>query len=435
MATPSKREEMVNNGAVGQAIALLAAGEVQDRASTLGLLHILTSEKQNAAFDQAREQLLSAKSAPPHAPVNVLPILWSSLGGESNSGEQAACGILKNLCDAKSTQRSRDSVVKLMASGTELISVVKDGRTLGARSDAVATICMCLGAPGDPEKQQQHAAHTDDLKRRLGKLGCLDSVMALLSDEELLAAGVVAAPGAAPDQPGPGITAAQRESYGAIIVSAAQCLEQLSSVKENKLRLLQTGGIDVLSSILRRRGLPLQATSHAAGTLHSLMLPLDGDIRDEEMDDRLEKITSCGAIPQLLRIIGGGGDEGGGGGGGGGAGAKKKGKKKKGKKEPPLPPGMAEAQRSATGCLRQLSLLKANKLLIAEHGGIPPIVPLLDAKDEQTRANANGLLLSLGMEPSNRDLMKKAKVPDYITGICSYVGSTALDNAFAIQVM
>ena len=408
---------MVNNGAVGQAMALLACGEVQDRASTLGLLHILSSEKQNVAFDQAREQLLSVKSAPPHAPVNILPILWTSLGGESNSGEQAACGILKNLCDAKSSQRSRDAVIKLLQTGTELINVVKEGRTLGARSDAVATIGMCLSSSGEH-------SNTDDLKRRLGKLGCLDSVMALLSDETL-AAGMADSPESDPSA----VSAAQRESYGQILVSAAQCLEQLASVKENKLRLLQSGGIDVLSSVLRRHGLPLEAISHAAGTLHLLMLPLDGDIRDDEMDERLEKITSCGTIPQLLRIIGGGDVDGGEGGGEGGG--KKKAKKKKGKKDPPLPPGMAEAQRSATGCLRQLSILKANKLLIAEHGGIPPIVPLLDAKDEQTRANANGLLLSLGMEPSNRDIMKQSKVPDYITGICSYVGS----SSFPIQVM
>ena len=66
-------------------------------------------------------------------------------------------------------------------------------------------------------------------------------------------------------------------------------------------------------------------------------------------------------------------------------------------------------------------------------------VPLsVDEALEQAGGSARyqrRLLLSLGMEPSNRDLMKKAKVPDYITGICSYVGSTALDNAFAIQVM
>ena len=86
VSTPSKREEMVNNGAVGQAMALLAVGEVKDRASTLGLLHVLSSPAGNNAFEAAREQLLLVRSAPPHAPVNFLPILWSCLGGESNSG-------------------------------------------------------------------------------------------------------------------------------------------------------------------------------------------------------------------------------------------------------------------------------------------------------------------------------------------------------------
>ena len=403
VATPSKREEMVNNGAVGQAMALLGAGDVKDRASSIGLLHMLVSPTHNTLFEQAREQLLSVKAAPPHAPVNVLPILWSCLCGESNSGEQSACGIFKNLCDSKSTQKARDSVIKLMQTGNELVNVIKEGRSLRARSDAVATVGMCLSTGGAD-------ASSDELKKKLGRLRCMDAVMSLLSEEDVLK---------------------DKENSAEVLVNAAQCLEQLTSVKENKIRMLNSGGIDVLSSVLQRRGLPLEAISHTAGTLHSLMLPLEGDIRDDEMDERLMKITRCGAIPQLLRICSGDTGAAGDAKGGAGSGGKKpKGKKKGKKKDPPLPPGMAEAQRSATGCLRQLSLLKSNKILIAEAGGIRHIVPLLEAKDEQTRANANGLLLSLGMEPGNREIMRASKVPDYICGICNYVGTAALDNAF-----
>jgi len=129
----------------------------------------------------------------------------------------------------------------------------------------------------------------------------------------------------------------------------------------------------------------------------------------KDLEEQVKLVANAGAIPALVGLCkgpGGAEEEGG------------KKKKKKGK-EPPLPPGMAEAQASAAGCLRHLSLFEENRKVIVAAGGVPIFAKLLESKQRETRLHAQGTLLNLGADNASYDPMIAAKVPEHITVLSS----------------
>lgn len=95
---------------------------------------------------------------------------------------------------------------------------------------------------------------------------------------------------------------------------------------------------------------------------------------------------------------------------------KKSKKKPKKKKKAKLEPGMAEAQTSATGVLRLLSLGDQHKMPMVELGAIRYLLPLMDQKLQQPRWNSRQTLLNLAIHPNALPVMQLYKVPDFIHG-------------------
>ena len=73
----------------------------------------------------------------------------------------------------------------------------------------------------------------------------------------------------------------------------------------------------------------------------------------------------------------------------------------------------------ASGVLRHVSLLEEARAQMRELGGVLAMANLLNSKVTETRAHAQGTLLSLGMDVDAEPLLETAKVPEYITHLSS----------------
>lgn len=83
----------------------------------------------------------------------------------------------------------------------------------------------------------------------------------------------------------------------------------------------------------------------------------------------------------------------------GGAGGKKK--KKKGKKQP-VPPGLEDGQRYATGCLRVMALKKELREEMMGAGILRYTAALMMSKNHKARWHARNIILALASDEENR---------------------------------
>ncbi|KAK3248911.1 hypothetical protein CYMTET_41643 [Cymbomonas tetramitiformis] len=354
------------------------------------------------------------------------------------AGVQGRPGVMKELL-------ARDNL--------RIIQVLAHSLSAQARSDSALCLKRCISvATGD-------AATAEQLKQRLIDNACVESCV------EVLATG------------GASCTSAVKQFSSIMVENIAALLHKLIQNEQAKQIAISCDCIQVLSKLiageLKLAGeITLMAKASAAGCLCLLtvpqgfqtdlmdtisqfvrMQPPNGDksasgsaqLSDEAMPEtwsafnfstadlsnedlensaeaqnaivdavskglevQVKLVADAGAIPALVKLCAGpAAPEGAGG------------KKPKKGKEPPLPPGMAEAQSSAAGCLRHLSLFDENRKAIVKAGGVPILAKLLESKTAQTRLHAQGTLLNLGADESSHAPMMAAKVPEHISTLSS----------------
>lgn len=104
---------------------------------------------------------------------------------------------------------------------------------------------------------------------------------------------------------------------------------------------------------------------------------------------------------------------------------KAKGGKKKGgksKKSPPVPPEMAEAQLSASGVLRRMTVRADWAAAVAQAEGARMLLPLMNSKNDQTRWHAQAALWNISGDSANAEVLNENKAPVFLTTIVPYKG-------------
>lgn len=440
VASVAKREEIVQLGAVPQAIGALKTVEDHEKPPVVGLLHCLSS------VEVAREQFANTKAVPPHPGIALVPLLWESLNTNSTATEVGITGTLNNLSQSA---ESKGVVLKeLNNRGPQLIiQVMASSLSCLARADAASCLLHCI-------TPAVFGAETSESVKEREKDRVLD-LKTLYVENNIVGACLQMLAGCCSE-----CNSGVRQFRIPAMENCAFLLQKMLILEEAKQTCLKAGGVGILCKLLSDKvpklELSLQAKAYAAGCIYMVavprgidddmlgsistyihasvpvdpdMVPLPMDELDEEpvqkpdrsaeaaegvaimkdiavmLTSQVQLIAEEHAIPALVSLCQGPVMPEGGG------------KKKKKAKEPPVAPDMADAQMNAAGCLRLLSLFIENRAAIVGAGALPFLTKLLDSKTEATRLHAQGALLNLGADAVVREQMQENKVPEYITGL------------------
>ena len=89
-------------------------------------------------------------------------------------------------------------------------------------------------------------------------------------------------------------------------------------------------------------------------------------------------------------------------------------KKKKSKKGQQLPPILQQGIVHGSACLMHLSFIDENRKLLAESGGLPTVVELLNDKNVEIFQNCSRICVNLAMDAEIRPLLKDLHAPEHI---------------------
>lgn len=445
LQTPKRKQEIVDQGALQAAVSSCnPSGPMTDRAPGIGLIHSIAMDPELC------ETVVAARA---------IAVALDLCRSSSLTAQAAAVGT---LCKLAEHQETRKRVIKdIVAYGwTPILDLIRaNSSRLEAKSDGARVLAICAKY-GEGNQASIDAIRADLGRNTLAMEYLLDHACdsktvgnAILRESAALFLRCMSEDDDNKNK------LATRETLSRIVTVLAgesaslQCKASLchalfsicTQTKEKAaLELGDAGGEDVVEAgedmdgdcgevggvLDPLTGEPAgEGGGERVGELETTVMATDAKplpVPSSDELERLQMVIEAGGIHPLVVLCAGPGgfaakppeDEGKGG---------KKGKKKGGKKkkEPPVSPEMADAQLAAAGMLRRLTMKPEWAAMAAREEAARLLMPLLNAKQDQTRWHATAALWSMSGDAANNSTLSENKAPEFFTKVVPYKGEKA----------